>query len=77
MSELHFVSEHATPHIIARVTSVCSLCYTDILEGDEIFYDTQHYRYLCRDCYEKLQAEYASSIDEEIDNDIRCGSLFG
>jgi len=52
-----FVDEIATREILLRVTNVCGECYCDLKEGDTIYYDLQHYRYLCEACHEKSEEE--------------------
>ncbi|HHD72939.1 MAG TPA: hypothetical protein ENK77_04880 [Epsilonproteobacteria bacterium] len=52
-----FVDEVATREILLRVTNVCGECYCDLKEGDPIYYDLEHYRYLCEVCYEKIKEE--------------------
>jgi hypothetical protein len=49
-----FVAEKASEKILLHVTNVCGLCYRDLHVGDEIFYDLQEYRYLCKQCAEGL-----------------------
>ena len=49
-----FVDQIATREILLRVTNVCGECYRDLKEGEEIFYDLQSYRYLCKECHDKL-----------------------
>ncbi|MBD3788935.1 MAG: hypothetical protein IE885_00990 [Campylobacterales bacterium] len=49
-----FVTQIATKEILLRVTNVCGECYDDLKEGDEIYYDMQNYRYLCKKCQEAL-----------------------
>ena len=57
MANACFVTEIATNEILLRVTNVCAECYDDIHEGDTIHYDMQNYRYLCKDCQERLCAQ--------------------
>ena len=54
MGSACFVTQEATREILLRVTNVCAECYTDIKEGDTIHYDMQNYRYLCKECQERL-----------------------
>ena len=56
-----FVAQEATSELLLRVTNVCGECYADLREGDTVYYDMEHYRYLCACCKEKLCA----MMDEE------------
>jgi hypothetical protein len=73
MNDNCFVAQEADSNILLRVTNVCSECYSDIQEGDTIYYDMRHCRYLCQSCQEHL----AEKINEdcEIDDNIE-GTLF-
>lgn len=57
MGSACFVTQEATEEILLRVTNVCAECYDDIHEGDTIHYDMQNYRYLCKNCQERLCAQ--------------------
>jgi len=55
-----FVAQEATPELL-RIVTVCGECYNEIRQGDTVYYDMEHYRYLCACCKEKLCAV----MDEE------------
>ena len=68
MSNGCFVTQEATEDILLRVTNVCGECYDDLVAGDTIHYDMQHYRYLCNCCQEQLCArmnENCEVIEDE------------
>ncbi len=67
-----FVEQSATSNILLRVTNVCGLCYKAFEEGETIYYDMHSYRYLCRDCMEKL----ASNMNEDCIIQDTDASLF-
>ena len=62
-----FVAQRATEKILLHVTNVCGICYRDLHEGDDVYYDMQEYRYLCWECAEHLseQMNDACEIEEE------------
>ncbi len=74
MSSPCFVTQEATKEILLRVTNVCAECYDDIKEGDTIHYDMQNYRYLCKECQEKLCAQMNENCEVVIDESV---GLFG
>ncbi len=49
-----FIDQIASQDILLRVTNVCGECYSDIKVGDQIYYDMQGYRYLCKTCHQEL-----------------------
>jgi len=55
-----FVAQEATPSLL-RIATLCGECYAEICEGDTVYYDMEHYRYLCECCKERL----CSIMDEE------------
>lgn len=67
-----FVSQEATEEILLRVTNVCANCYTDLKEGDTIYYDLQNYRYLCINCKEEL----VERMNEECEIEEEGDTLF-
>ena len=67
-----FLDEVATPEILLRVTNVCGECYSDLNEGDPIYYDLQSYRYLCAECHKKLY-EKMNEVYEVLEDE----GLFG
>jgi len=69
-----FVTQEATEEILLRVTNVCAECYDDIKEGDTIHYDMQNYRYLCKDCQERLCAQMNENCEVVVDE---SEGLFG
>jgi hypothetical protein len=74
MSSPCFVTQEATEEILLRVTNVCAECYDDIKEGDTIHYDMQNYRYLCKDCQERLCAQMNENCEVVVDE---SEGLFG
>lgn len=74
MSSPCFVTQEATEEILLRVTNVCAECYDDIHEGDTIHYDMQNYRYLCKECQERLCAQMNENCEVVED---RSEGLFG
>lgn len=74
MSSPCFVTQEATEEILLRVTNVCAECYDDIKEGDTIHYDMQNYRYLCKECQERLCAQMNENCEVVVDE---SEGLFG
>jgi hypothetical protein len=67
-AEACFVDQIATKEILLRVTNLCGVCYADLCEGEHIYYDMQHYRYLCEHCKCELSERMNDAceiIDEE------------
>ncbi len=62
-----FIEQEATKHLLECVSSYCSLCYTTLSEGENIYYDTDNYRYLCYECAKELaeQKEIESKMAQE------------
>ncbi len=61
----YFVAQRATEKILLRVTNVCGMCYRDLHEGDDVYYDMQDYRYLCHECAEALSEEMLDAHEVE------------
>ncbi len=74
MGSACFVTQEATREILLRVTNVCAECYDDIKEGDTIHYDMQNYRYLCKECQERLCAKMNENCEVVVDE---SAGLFG
>jgi hypothetical protein len=74
MGSACFVTQEATREILLRVTNVCAECYDDIKEGDTIHYDMQNYRYLCKECQERLCAQMNENCEVVVDE---SAGLFG
>jgi len=74
MGSACFVTQEATREILLRVTNVCAECYDDIKEGDTIHYDMQNYRYLCKECQERLCAKMNENCEVVVDESV---GLFG
>jgi len=75
MSVNSFLEERATGNIIKNVASFCSECYSPLLENQIVFYDMQHYRYLCSSCQESItdKSEKSSNL---LDNRDENSGLF-
>ncbi len=69
-----FIQQPVTGKILEFVTSVCSECYKSLSEGEEVFYDTEQYRYICKECADRICEELIEKErallleDEEIDD---------
>jgi len=74
MGSACFVTQEATREILLRVTNVCAECYDDIKEGDTIHYDMKNYRYLCKECQERLCAQMNENCEVVVDE---SAGLFG
>ena len=74
MGSACFVTQEATREILLRVTNVCAECYDDLKEGDTIHYDMQNYRYLCKECQERLCAKMNENCEVVVDE---SAGLFG
>ena len=74
MGSACFVTQEATREILLRVTNVCAECYDDLKEGDTIHYDMQNYRYLCKECQERLCAQMNENCEVVVDE---SAGLFG
>lgn len=74
MGSACFVTQEATREILLRVTNVCAECYNDIKEGDTIHYDMQNYRYLCKECQERLCEKMNENCEVVEDESV---GLFG
>lgn len=74
MGSTCFVMQEATEEILLRVTNVCAECYDDIQTGDTIHYDMQNYRYLCKECQERLSAQMNENCEVVVDE---SEGLFG
>ncbi|WP_456391548.1 hypothetical protein [Nitratifractor sp.] len=75
MEEHCFIRQEATTRILECVSRYCAECYREFGEGEEIFYDTQSYRYLCKACAEE-QARHLDEACERIDEEVESGGLF-
>ncbi len=64
MSDFRLSKQSATKNILLRVTNVCSVCFHDLLEGDVIYYDNEHYRYICETCAEQVIEEMKQEEEE-------------
>ncbi len=69
-----FIEQPMTIKIMQCVTDVCSECYKDFKEGEESFYDTESFRYLCKECANRIcqerverERELYANEDEELD----------
>ena len=69
-----FVEQVGTPRILQYVSRYCAECYREFQEGEKLYYDTQSYRYLCRECAERF-AERLDEACEVVDEDQQ-GGLF-
>ncbi|ADV46085.1 hypothetical protein [Nitratifractor salsuginis] len=69
-----FVRQEATPQILQNVSRYCAECYKEFSENEPLFYDMQHYRYLCSRCAERM----AEQLDElcEVVEEPESPSLF-
>ncbi len=68
MTEQCFVDQIADKNILLHVTNVCGECYSDLAEGEHIYYDMQNYRYLCWQCKDRLASKMNDQceVTEEI-----------
>ena len=68
MNDQCFVAQQSSEKILEFVTRYCTECYREFTVGETIYYDMQTYRYLCRDCAEKLSErmdEQCEIVEEE------------
>jgi len=62
MGKVYFEAQKASKEILTRVSNLCAECYYELKEGEEIYYDRQEYRYVCKDCEEKLNIKTKEEI---------------
>lgn len=67
-----FVEQKATKEILLRVTNVCGQCYESLCEGDDVYYDMNTYRYLCKKCKEEL----SEKMNDDCEIEEEDGGLF-
>jgi len=70
-----FILQEATPKILEYVSRFCAECYREFEEREEIFYDMQACRYLCKDCADRI-ARYLDENCEGQEDEEETGSLF-
>ena len=75
MSANSFLKERATLNIIKNVASFCSECYSPLSENQVVFYDMQHYRYLCSSCQESIE-DKSKNCSKLLDDSDENSGLF-
>lgn len=69
-SDKCFIEQNATMSILLNVTNVCSECYSDLKEGNIIFYDLKGCRYICDLCHDRIAPLISSECNIEIDEPL-------
>ena len=64
MNGTHFVEQRGNERILSYVSRYCAECYRELRDGETLYYDLEHYRYLCRECAGRL-AEMLEGYKEE------------
>ncbi|WP_456433682.1 hypothetical protein [Nitratifractor sp.] len=74
MNGVCFVEQIGNAELFERVGHYCAECYREFAEGEPIYYDMQEFRYLCRECADRLSQrmnERCEVVEEE-----RAATLF-
>ncbi|WP_457603128.1 hypothetical protein [Nitratifractor sp.] len=73
MNGRHFVQQRGNEKIFTCVSRYCAECYRELKEGETLYYDLENYRYLCRDCANRISEARGLCVHETEESEYKEG----